>query len=178
MFPSLRALTSSSRKVSTFKIARGVLALSVASWLCVTYTRAQQPSPPPSASPQAPEDPNLAVVRRVCAACHPIDRIVGLRKGQFEWEETINTMLAKGAKGTDDELSAVMDYLMRNVGRVNVNRAPAPEIEWVLSLSTEAATSVVQYRKDHGAFADFDALLKVPGLDGQKLTAKRDAVQF
>ena len=38
--------------------------------------------------------------------------------------------------------------------------------------------TIVSYRKEHGAFADFDALAGVPGVDRDALEKKRDALVF
>ena len=46
------------------------------------------------------------------------------------------------------------------------------------SAELDEAQKIVRYRDDHGPFADFDALAKVPGVDAKKLEKNRDAITF
>jgi competence ComEA-like helix-hairpin-helix protein len=124
-------------------------------------------------------DKAAPVFQRVCSNCHPIARVTGARRSRQQWEEVIETMInSRNAKVTDEEFETILGYLAREFGRVNVNRAPADELSEALGLSESAATSIVAYRKEHGAFADFDALVKVPGLDREALEKKREAITF
>jgi competence ComEA-like helix-hairpin-helix protein len=116
---------------------------------------------------------------RVCIKCHTADRVVGTRRSRSQWEETIVTMqTARGAVITDEEFETVLSYLVKEHGRVNVNRGTTDDIVEVLGIPSAAADSIVKYRRDNGPFADFDALAKVPGLDLEKLEKKRDAITF
>jgi competence ComEA-like helix-hairpin-helix protein len=45
-------------------------------------------------------------------------------------------------------------------------------------MTDELAGAIVAYRKQHGPFEDFEALLKVPGLNRDALEKKRDAITF
>jgi competence ComEA-like helix-hairpin-helix protein len=129
------------------------------------------------------QDPNgdkdAPVFQRVCSNCHPIARVVGARRSRQQWEEVIETMInSRNAKVTDEEFDVILGYLARQHGRVNVNQALADELMEVLALSEAVANGIVSYRKEHGTFADFDALTKVPGLDKEALEKKRDAITF
>jgi len=124
------------------------------------------------------KEQSARVFGKLCGTCHAADRIVGNRRDRAQWEEVLENMASKGATGTDDEFAIVLEYLVRNYGRVNVNKAPTDEIVSVLEVSTPEAEAIVSYRKAHGAFSDFDALTKVPGLDPKKLEQKRDAIAF
>src|SRR5512140_2071415 len=64
-----------------------------------------------------------AVVQKVCGACHPVETATSQRRTRAEWQENIGQMVARGAKGTDEELAAVLDYFARNNGPVT---APSP----------------------------------------------------
>jgi competence ComEA-like helix-hairpin-helix protein len=124
-------------------------------------------------------DKDAPVFERVCANCHPIARVVGARRSRQQWEEVIETMInSRNAKVTDEEFEVILGYLTRQHGRVNVNHALADELMEVLALPEAMANTIVSYRKEHGAFADFDALSKVPGLDKDALEKKRDAITF
>ena len=138
---------------------------------------AQDPAKPETKSP---EDIKLEeTFTRVCVRCHTADRVVGSRRTRTQWEEVITTMqTARGAVISDEEFETVMNYLVKEHGRVNVNRATADDIVEVLGVPAAAAETIVKFRKEHGTFEDYDALAKVPGLDLEKLEKKRDAISF
>jgi len=72
----------------------------------------------------------------------------------------------------------VLEYLVDQFGRVNINAAPAAEIAEILHLASAEAESIVAYRKKAGRFEDFAALARVPGLPVERLEARRDAIVF
>src|SRR5947208_15982627 len=57
-----------------------------------------------------------AVVQKVCGACHPVDTVTSQRRTRTQWQDSITQMVERGAKGTPEELAAVLDYLARNNG--------------------------------------------------------------
>lgn len=115
----------------------------------------------------------------VCGKCHPVERVTAMRRSRSQWEETIESMItARGAQISDEEFDTVLIYLIKEYGRVDINRAPADEIGEVLAIPAEMAEEIVAYRKQHGLFEDFDALMKVPGIDRPALEKKRDAISF
>lgn len=124
------------------------------------------------------DDPNTPTFARVCGNCHTPDRIVATRRSRDQWGEVIDNMITRGAKGSDDDFGVVMEYLVAHFGRVNVNRATAGEIAEVVPLQTDTAQKIVDYRRDHGPFGDFDALAAVPGIDVATLRAYQDALTF
>lgn len=65
----------------------------------------------------------LAIAQKVCATCHPMDRVTVSRRSRAQWEEVISKMVGLGAKGTDEELTIVLNYLTTNFGR-DTNAAP------------------------------------------------------
>jgi competence protein ComEA len=123
------------------------------------------------------QDPPAAFAR-VCSKCHDGTRIVEGRRLRSQWEETLEKMIALGATGTDEDFEAILDYLVRVHGRVNVNTAAADEIALVLHIEKAPAAAIVKFREEHGKFADFDALTKVPGVPVEALRKVRDAILF
>jgi competence ComEA-like helix-hairpin-helix protein len=114
-----------------------------------------------------------------CGKCHPTQRVTATRRTRSQWEEVITAMItARGAQVSDEDFDTILAYLTRVHGRVNVNRAPAADMVEVLEISDTIATAIVNYRREHGGFEDFDALTKVPGIDRDKLEQKRDAIAF
>jgi competence ComEA-like helix-hairpin-helix protein len=118
------------------------------------------------------------VFEKVCGSCHKPETALSARRSREQWQETVDAMAAKGLKGTDEELTVVLDYLVGQYGRVNVNRATAGEISEILGLSAKEAEAIVKYRKDNGRFEDFDMLGKVAGVDLTKLEKNREAISF
>jgi competence ComEA-like helix-hairpin-helix protein len=135
---------------------------------------------PQKAETKSPEEVKAEeTFTRNCVKCHPVDRIVGSRRTRTQWEEVMTTMqTARGAAISDEDWDVILDYLVKQHGRVNVNRANADDLVEVLGLTSESADTIVKYRREHGNFEDFDAFAKVPGLDLGKLEKKRDAISF
>ncbi len=117
-------------------------------------------------------------LQRVCVTCHALEQITSSRRSRSQWDDLINRMIERGAKGTDEEFTLVFDYLVGQYGRVNVNTAVADEMAQVLGLPEKEAESIVTHRQTHGRFDGFDALMKVPDIDREKLEKSRDAISF
>ena len=122
--------------------------------------------------------PGADVFQRVCVLCHPPDRIVSVRKTKSEWEEVLDKMITKGAQLNDDNYGSIEEYLLRNYGKVNVNKAMKDDLVLVAGVTPAEADSIIKFRTENGPLADFAALTKVPGLDAKKLEEKRDAFMF
>jgi competence ComEA-like helix-hairpin-helix protein len=133
------------------------------------------------ARPQTQEQDakSVQVLMNNCARCHPIDRVTSMRRSRPQWEEVITTMItARGAQVSDEDFGTILDYLVKEYGRVNVNRGQAEDLIEVLAISDKAAAAIVAYRKEHGSFEDFETLAKVPGVERDLLEKKRDAITF
>lgn len=61
---------------------------------------------------------------------------------------------------------------------MNVNTAPAIEMESRLSLRRSQAAAIIAYRSKNGKFKTIDDLKKVPGVDTEKIEAKKDRIVF
>lgn len=127
------------------------------------------------AAPQAAE---RALYVRVCAECHDLERTESLRRSRNEWRDTIYQMIEDGAEATDAEYETILSFLVSNYGAVAVNHAPADDLATVLAISKQDGEAIVAYRTEHGNFQDFDALMKVPGIDVDKLEARRASLRF
>jgi competence ComEA-like helix-hairpin-helix protein len=156
-----------------------VAVVGMLAWGAVMAGALLETSAPKAVAQDAASDPAAPVFASVCGKCHPKERVIAMRRTRSQWEEVITTMItARAAQISDDDFDTVLGYLARQYGRVNVNRAPASDIVEVLHVEDSVAASIVTYRKEQGAFADFDALTKVPGVDREKLEALRDAILF
>ena len=121
--------------------------------------------------------------QRVCSSCHELERSISLRQDRDGWKATINKMVSLGTVATDQEFSAILDYLSANyqaaaIPRLNVNTAPAIEFESRLTLKRSEAAAIIKYRTEHGNFKTIEDLKKVPGIDPAKIEAKRNILIF
>jgi competence protein ComEA len=130
-----------------------------------------------------PEGPGREETQRLCAQCHELDKAFSLSQDRAAWQRTIEKMVAFGMKGTEKEIQAVLEYLVKNypadeLPKINVNKAEAIDLESGLSLKRSQAIAVIQYRNQHGAFKSIEDLKKVPGIDVEKIEAKKDRLIF
>ena len=130
-----------------------------------------------------PDGPGKEETQKLCSKCHDLDKSVSIRQDRAGWRRTIEKMLAFGAKATDQEFNAVLDYLATNfpaddVPKINVNKAAAIEFESGLSLRRSQAAAIIRYREQNGPFKSIEDLKKVPGVDVEKIEAKKDRLIF
>ena len=130
-----------------------------------------------------PDGPGKVETERLCKGCHELARSVSLRQDRGGWEATMKKMIAMGIKGSEQEFTVVLEYLVKNypaedVPPLNVNKATAIELESRLSLRRSQATAIIKYRNENGNFKSIDDLKKVPGIDPDKIEAKKDRVVF
>jgi len=133
---------------------------------------------PMRAQAQLPDAPGKDAVKKICGECHEVEAVIGARRTRIGWEQTIDDMVSRGAEGTDEEMAAVLAYLTASFGKVNVNTAPAAELEKALALSAKEAQALLSYREKNGKYKNFEELLKTPGLNPEKLREKRNLVAF
>ena len=62
---------------------------------------------------------------KVCGGCHPVETVTSQRRTRAQWQESINSMVARGAKGTDEELAAILEYLTTQYGPASRRAGPA-----------------------------------------------------
>jgi competence protein ComEA len=147
--------------------------LSAASPSIGAQDTASVPAPHGPATPQS-ENP----LPRVCGTCHVWQRATDARRSKTQWEIVIDDMSNRGAVGSDQDFEAVLTYLLRHHGSVNVNQAAAEELVAVLGLETSEAEAIVKHRAKVGKFADLAALKHVPGVDPKKLDAGRASITY
>ena len=119
----------------------------------------------------------------MCKGCHEMARSVSLRQDRDGWLRTMTKMQAFGMKSTEPEFQAALTYLAKQfpaeeVPPVNVNKAPAIELESRLSLKRSQAAAVVRWRAENGPFKTIEDLKKVPNIDAEKIEAKKDRIVF
>jgi competence protein ComEA len=132
---------------------------------------------------QLPDGPGRNETVRLCSQCHAAEVVMSAAQNRAGWAATLRKMSALGARGTDQDFRAVLEYLAahfpaQEVPRVNLNRATAIELESGLTLRRSQAAAIITYRSQHGPFTSLEDLKKVPGLDTTLIEAKRDRVTF
>jgi competence protein ComEA len=125
-----------------------------------------------------PEGKGKDVVEQVCGACHGVDLVSSRRATKEGWGYIVDDMVSRGASATNEQIQAINDYLAKNLGQVNVNKAPAAEIASVLQITSDQADAIVKYRTDNGVFKTVDDLKKVPGLASANLDTKKDRLVY
>lgn len=89
-------------------------------------TPAQTPAPGSQQTPVAastaaasaalPDGPGKDELLRVCTKCHSATQVMAKRQDRQGWEDTITKMAGMGATASDEEFSAILDYLVKNYG--------------------------------------------------------------
>jgi competence protein ComEA len=131
--------------------------------------------------PELPAGPGKDTLIHVCSSCHSPDNVLANGQDQAGWEATLQKMAGFGAQASDEEFTAILDYLVKNFpanAKINVNKSPAGALVTGLGLSPSEADAVVAYRKQNGDFKTIDDLKKVPNVDAKKLDAKKDRLAF
>jgi competence protein ComEA len=82
----------------------GLFVLCLIAWL--TNARAQP----------LPDGPGKDALASVCTQCHGLDIITPLKRAAAAWKDTVDQMRSKGASATDQEFTAIVNYLANNFG--------------------------------------------------------------
>jgi len=129
-------------------------------------------------SSQLPEGKGKDALRKICANCHEIETVIASRRTRIGWERSVDDMISRGAEGSDEEMDAVVEYLATFFGKINVNTASVEDMQKSLGLSGKDAQAIAVYREQKGKFKDFEQLKNVPGVNREKLQAKRSRIAF
>ena len=116
-------------------------------------------------------------LKAVCSKCHNLQMVMDTPMSYEAWHDTVQTMVDRGASGTDEQLDDVMDYLHRTMTTINVNTADVGELEIVLGVSETAAKAIVS-RRSSRKFSGLADLKSVAGVDGAAVDAKGRLIFF
>lgn len=128
-----------------------------------------------------PNGPGKDAVARICFECHGAGNFRRVRLTRDAWSEQVADMADRGAKGSETELAAIVEYLTVNFGKdskINVNTAPLVELKMVLGITAKEAQAVFDYREANGKFKVWQELQKIPGVDAKKIEEKKDLMTF
>ncbi len=65
---------------------------------------------------ETPEAAGRNLVVRICTTCHVMDVVTDTKMTRESWKRTVDNMVERGARGTPQELNAIVDYLSKNFG--------------------------------------------------------------
>jgi competence protein ComEA len=159
---------------SIFKVAiAGTAIAAVTAGLLIASSRGA------SAQGQLPEGPGKDAVVRMCGTCHPVERAASVRLTQAGWQDVIGKMMTLGAKGSDDDVKAVLAYLSTNfkgeAGKpLNLNTATSIDLESITLFLRKESAAWIAYRAKNGPCKTVDDLKKVPGVDFKKIEERRE----
>jgi competence protein ComEA len=129
----------------------------------------------------APPAPRLAregqSLKAVCAQCHDLQIVMDTPMSYDDWHDTVQKMVDRGASGTDEQFDDIMDYLHRTMTTINVNTAPADELEIVLNVPDTTAQAIIA-RRSTQKFTGVADLKAVPGVDASTVDAKARLIFF
>jgi Helix-hairpin-helix motif len=126
-----------------------------------------------SAAALARSGPDKATFERVCGSCHSIILISDL-KSLPEWEETVDSMIERGAKASTAERATVLRWLAHNYSRTNINQAPAQELIEVLDIEPANADRIVAHRP----YDSFPELISLNPMCAKQLESHKDRIVF
>jgi alcohol dehydrogenase (cytochrome c) len=133
-------------------------------------------------SRQLPDGPGKQNFVRICGSCHSPEVVMGKGFTADGWTQVVGTMIERGAQGTDDQFTSIVQYLKTNfppiIPAVNVNSASADIMMQRLGITAEQAQAIVDYRERHGNFKSVDDLKNVPKLDFSKVEANKNMLVF
>ncbi len=70
-----------------------------------------------------PDGEGKEQVQTICTDCHGLETTVDTNRTEAEWQEVVDSMVSRGAMGTDDDFKKIVKYLAKNFGKA----APAPK---------------------------------------------------
>jgi competence ComEA-like helix-hairpin-helix protein len=126
-----------------------------------------------------PDAPGRDVTMKLCANCHAAETVASVRHTPQGWRDVIARMVAAGAKGTDQELDTVLQYLSTQFPAeaqkaLDLNTARAVELESVAGLLRKEAAALIAHREKRGPCKRLEDLKNVEGLDYKKIEARKE----
>jgi competence protein ComEA len=128
----------------------------------------------PSARDLARESRSL---KAVCARCHNLQIVMDTPMSYDAWHDIVQTMMDRGATGTDQQFADVMDYLHRTMTTIDVNTADADELQIVLHVPEATAQAIIA-RRSTQRFTSLTELESVPGVNASSAEAKARLIFF
>ncbi|HXU48020.1 MAG TPA: helix-hairpin-helix domain-containing protein [Candidatus Binatia bacterium] len=129
-----------------------------------------------------PAGPGKDIFLQTCSSCHGPETVIGHNLDVSGWTDVLNQMIQNGAQGSNDDFSAILQYLVTNFGpmpaKVNINKATAMNLRSWLGMPEKEAEAIAAYRQQHGDFKTLDDLKKVPGVDANYIDSEKNLLTF
>jgi competence protein ComEA len=148
--------------------------LATCALMLVTGSMARGSDAATSARDLARESRSLKVV---CARCHNLQIVMDTPMSYDAWHDTVQTMMDRGATGTDQQFADVMDYLHRTMTTIDVNTADADELQIVLHVPETTAQAILA-RRSTRKFTSLADLESVSGVDASLVKPKARLIFF
>lgn len=74
-----------------------------------------------------PEAPGKAVTERMCKPCHGLENVIRRKYTKDKWADVVEEMIARGAKGSDEDIDQVIDYLASHFGPATPAKKSQPQ---------------------------------------------------
>jgi competence protein ComEA len=116
-------------------------------------------------------------LKAVCAQCHDLQIVMDTPMSYDAWHDTVQTMIDRGASGTDQQFEDIMDYLHRTMTTIDVNTADADELQIVLDVPETAARAIIAQRSKQ-KFTGLGGLKSVSGVDASTVDGKARLIFF
>ena len=124
---------------------------------------------------QLPEGPGKAETVKVCGVCHEPLRAASVRLTRDGWQDLIAKMISLGAKGSDEDLEKVLDYLSSNFrGRPEAAQHEQRDrrgLESVAAMLRKEAAAWIDYRGKKGGCKTLDDLKKAQAWISRRSTS-------
>jgi competence protein ComEA len=158
---------------SIFHLSISIAGIAITAGLLVVSSHAAR------AQSQLPDGPGKDAVTRMCGTCHPVERAASVRLTQAGWQDTVGKMMTLGAKGSDEDVKAVVEYLSTHfkgeAGKpLNLNTATSIDLESITLFLRKESAAWIAYRAKNGPCKTVDDLKKVPGVDFKKIEERRE----
>src|ERR1700751_1609239 len=116
-------------------------------------------------------------LKAVCAKCHNLQIVMDTPMSYDAWHDTVQSMMDRGATGTDQQFADVMDYLHRTMTTIDVNTADADELQLVLQVPVASAQAIIA-RRGTQKFTSLADLKSVPGVNASIVDSKARLIFF
>ena len=132
----------------------------------------------PAASKQLPDGAGKDAVVKLCSTCHPPERGASVRLTREGWQDVMTRMVGLGMKGTDEEMTAALEYLATHfkgeaAAPLNVNRATPVQLQSIAGLLRRESAALIAHVTKTPCKA-LEDLKAVPGLDFARIEKRRD----
>jgi cytochrome c5 len=87
------------------------LIMSAAAFVLLAAAAPKSPKPV-----KLPKGPGSELVRAKCGMCHVLPVVIAKRKTEDAWAQTVDQMISRGAKVSDEDYDIIVDYLAKNFG--------------------------------------------------------------